>query len=298
MDEALFLFTVVYSIFLALNYGIDSILRALQQFKFQSFLQIVLAATITVVFFILVLATNNRTYQIYTLTGIVAMIVYTVLGFLINHNYLAIRDFSWRRLGTLSHYGIYCIIGSMAGFLLGNIDRIMLNSFIGPAAVGIYAAYFSASMAIVGQGLQIFLNVFFPTVAQNIDRRAVITKIKKAFRVALVPLILISFFTTWIVINLYGDKYPVDFWLMGLFAINAGLYLIGTVQQWFIASFSIAGVRFSSHLASVTALLNFLLNLVGIHYWGIYGAVVATLFATCCFIIMTNRFLRNNVWMV
>jgi len=194
----------------------------------------------------------------------------------------------------MSHYGLYAILGGLSGFFLGNIDRIMINHYLDSHHVGIYAAYFSASMAIVGLGFQVFLNVFFPAVSKNIDRLAVLTKINRFFRIMMTPIIIFTFFLIWLIIFLFGAQYPTDFVFMGLFALNTGLFLIGNIKWWFIASIDTRGVRFTSSHSIVAALLNVTLNIILIRTIGLLGAIGATVISSTYLIVLSHYFFERK----
>ena len=186
------------------------------------------------------------------------------------------------------------MVGGLAGFVLGNIDRIMINQLLGTAEVGIYAAYLSASMGIVGPGLQVFMNVFFPAVSKYGSHDIVAKKVNNIFRFVCIPLTIFTFFLIWFIIFLYGHRYPKDFLLMFLFAINTSVFLLGNIKWWLIASVDLKAVRFTSFHALVAAGINASLNFVLISTVGLPGAILATIVASSYFIILSEYYFKKR----
>lgn len=176
-------------------------------------------------------------------------------------------------------YSNYAVIGGLAFTLYSNIDRILINHYMGVESVGIYGVYYYASFAVIGLFSGIFITVFFPVASKTSGKKLLYHKLTKTIPFIIIfgiPGVLIGEF---IIIQLFGKEYPIDFTLMVLFAITAVLAIWYSILAWFFSSDGINGARLAVIGTLLIAMVNLLLNIILIPHIGLYGAIIASSFA-------------------
>jgi len=214
------------------------------------------------------------TYLAFALTS--GIILFSLRG------YLSHRFISRSVANTLIRYGGYGTIGITSGALAGSADKLLINYYLTTAEVGIYRAYYFASLGIVSMFMSVFITVFFPTASKFEDKEAILQKIKKFTPYAVVlglPAILcIEFF----VLKFYGKDYPINLDLLLLFAVTSTITILYTVYAWFVSSFGLAGAKVTAFTGLSMSLLNVGLNVLWIPSIGVMGAILATCITSLC----------------
>lgn len=195
-------------------------------------------------------------------------------------------------------YGIYASIGSVCSVFLPIFNKIIINKFLATADVGIYNAYFFASLAIVIFLFNTFTTVFFPT-ASKYQQKALISKRIKQF---LPYLFLIGIPAFWvieqIVLRLYGVEYPINYLLMLLFAFTSILLVVQGLYNWLFFSEGISGVKLGTAVAMVMVVINILLSLYLVPRLALYGAIIslglAYFIGVICLLLLENKFYQHN----
>ena len=82
-----------------------------------------------------------------------------------------------------------------------------------------------------------------------------------------------------IVLKLYGKKYPVNFSLIFLFSLGATIILLNSNYTWLMASVGKIGAKISMYAVMISGSVNILLNRILIPKIGITGAIIATIIA-------------------
>jgi O-antigen/teichoic acid export membrane protein len=184
-------------------------------------------------------------------------------------------DKTWAN--TLTGYSMFAAIGGLSFVFYTNIDKILINKYLTVGDVGIYRAYSVASVNITVLLWAMFNTIFFPTVSRYKDKGIVFNRISKLipYLISLgTPFIL---FCEFIILKLYGSKYPMDLVLMLMFAFAAILVVWYGLYDWTFCSKGVIGVKIGL-LGTVTiAVLNFLLNIYLIPHFALYGAIGANI---------------------
>ncbi|MDI9616231.1 MAG: flippase [Methanothrix sp.] len=201
-----------------------------------------------------------------------------------------------------SKYGIQAHISNILGFLNYRIDMVLVNFFLGPAAVGLYA---------VGVGLverlwiisQSASTVLFPIVSAETNERS-----RKDFTplvartvmwITTLGALAFVFFSRYIVLLLYSEKFlptvgALQALLPGIIALSAGRVLAND-----IAGRGFPRLNIYSGVAAV--ITNVALNLLWIPTYGIVGAAwastVSYVASFLCFIYFYSK-LSGNRWSI
>jgi len=174
-------------------------------------------------------------------------------------------------------YGIQAHLANILGFLNYRVDMFLVNGFLGPAAVGLYA---------VGVGLVEKLwmvshaasTVLFPRVAaeKEEDRRKEFTPLvaRTVLWTTALGALLLALLSRWIVLLLYSEAF-----LPAVGALQSLLVGIVALSAWRVLANDIAGRGFPglniyTGLAAVAT--NIVLNLLWIPRYGIVGAAWAS----------------------
>ncbi|MEJ5376111.1 MAG: flippase [bacterium] len=174
-------------------------------------------------------------------------------------------------------YGVQAHLSNILGFLNYRVDMFLVNGFLGPAAVGLYA---------VGVGLAEKLwmishaasTVLFPRVAAETDeqRRKEFTPLVARtllWTTALGALALVLL-SRWIVLLLYSEAF-----LPAVGALQALLVGVVTLSAWRVLANDIAGrgfPRLNIYTGIAAVASNVVLNLLWIPRYGITGAAWAS----------------------
>jgi O-antigen/teichoic acid export membrane protein len=166
-------------------------------------------------------------------------------------------------------------------------------------SVGIYGVYYYASFAVISVLSGIFITVFFPAASKIKDKNIVYNKVSK-----LAPYLLIfgipgSLISEYIILQLFGKEYPIDFTLMVLFAVTAVLVTWYSILAWFFNSDGVNGVRLTVSGTLIITIVNLVLNIIFIPRIGLIGAVGATavafIFGLCYNYYYGKKYFINKV---
>ena len=174
-------------------------------------------------------------------------------------------------------YGIQAHLSNILGFLNYRVDMFLVNGFLGPAAVGLYAVgvVLVEKLWMVSQAAS---TVLFPRVAAENEeqRRKEFTPLVARtllWTTALGALVL-ALLARWIVLLLYSEAFlpavgALQALLVGIVALSAGRVLAND-----IAGRGFPGLNIYTGLAAVAT--NVVLNLLWIPRYGIVGAAWAS----------------------
>jgi len=205
-------------------------------------------------------------------------IIGCVIVILFLKKYLAFRvDRVW--LSTAWKYSNFALIGGLAFTLYSNIDRILINYYMDVESVGIYGVYYYASFAVIGLFSGVFITVFFPVASKTSNKELLyhkLTKIIPSLFIIGIPGVFIGEF---IILQFFGEDYPIDVTLMVAFAVTAVLVTWYGIFAWFFNSEGVNGVRLTVSGTLIIALVNIMLNVILIPQIGLYGAIAASALA-------------------
>lgn len=274
VSEELFYLSVVFSVLFVFYTLTTSTLRGLHEMKkyaiFQPIYGIILLSVFLVFIFINFISFKSMLFSIFLAYGATGGIILAFIRKYIRFEF----DRSWA--DRLTRYGSYAIIGGVSFAFYTNIDKILINKYMTVADIGIYGAYYFASMNVAGLFSGIFNTVFFPTASKYEDKRSIFKKINKfiPYLIGLgIPCVLLSEF---IILKLYGGEYPINFRLMLMFAATSILVVWYGIYAWLFNSEGIRGVRLTLSGTIMIAISNVLLNIHLIPLFGLYGAIGST----------------------
>jgi O-antigen/teichoic acid export membrane protein len=263
------MFAVVYTFYTLTT----NTLRGMLQMKLYSLFQVAYAALVLVIFLIM-MASGPLTYQSILLPVFIAYGITGLAIFWLIRKYLALKlDLSW--IAHLTHYSLYCVVGAVAFTIYSNIDKILININLTPTDLGIYGAYYIATINVVSIITTCFITVFFPTISQYRDKNPIFGMFARVIPYMIIGGVPFIIFCEVVIIRLYGTGYPLYLDLVLLFALAGICQSIQHLYGWILNSDNGVGVKISTGGVVVMVVLDTCLNIVLIPAMGIRGAVIA-----------------------
>jgi len=177
----------------------------------------------------------------------------------------------------MARYAWFNLLGSASYAVMSNVDRMLISRYLGLSSVGLYEAYFFATMGVANYLMIIFDTVFFPEVSRH-DRRVMWAKMKHILKIS--PFIyLATLLSGVVIITLFGSEYGLGFSLLLFFPLLCAVRFVYGMYNWYSMSLGVKGVRNSFVSITVAALLDIGLNILLLPKLGLLGAVLAALIA-------------------
>ncbi len=283
---------IVLAFFAGLYFFTRAILQGMQKMKFLAGLEFFYAVSLIFVFGMFIFLGNRNVQSIYIafivgygLFALVVILRNKILTYLIWH-----RKVDWKISKKIIAYAKYAILGSISGILLSNVDKIVLTRVDSFVEVGLYSVYLTASTVFFGQLVAIFITVFFAQASSLDNKQPILRKINKILPSIFFIIVLLSNIVIYIVFMIVGKKYHINFWYSLLFSINAGLLVVYQIKMWLLNSEGVRGVKKTIQGTLFAGVLNFILNLIFIPQYGIYGAIGSTIFSNVIlYLYFTNQ---------
>lgn len=197
--------------------------------------------------------------------------------------------FSGARARPMLEYGIYYFGAAIGSFLILNVQSLLLNARFSPRDVGIYAAYYAATIGVAGYLGYAVNTVLFPKAAASTNRRRLWDLAARSWKKLSLPAAAALFCAQAVVLTLMGrHQYGMDPVLMLLFSVCGTLMLVQSSLAQILFSDSIKASRLSLFMSLGAGLLNLALCLALIPLLKIAGMAVA--------LIITYLFLIAWVW--
>lgn len=210
---------IFFAVAITLKAIFDGAVRGLHLFRFQALARIfegIMGATIFLVAFFLL---RNYTSLVFSVlisaTLLSLMYVMKICTFFSKFSIISVRE--------LLQYAKFVVIGSVIALIVGYGDRYVVNRYLGIEELGIYSAYYTATILVVGQFIAIFANVFFPMIAKIGEKQEIMKKIDRLVLVGIAPAIAGVFLVGLLVLGLFGSAYVVNLFTLLLFGTVATL---------------------------------------------------------------------------
>lgn len=252
ISKPVFYFALVFSVILGLRNIADSCLRGYHLFESQSKIRVFEAVAILGFFLYLVKYLNFldfRSYASAILAGYLLAIV--VVCYKFKKSLLPSGVYSKK----IIRYGFYALWGSVSGIMISSLDKILVGKYLNNELLGIYNAYATMSLLVVGQVVALFVNVFFPFLSSFSESAGVLKKINKLSAYLFIPAFFLISSIIFLGIKLFGNKYPVNWLLITEFGLYGALYAYFSVLWWLIASKSGKGMWFTSKNGMISGIL-------------------------------------------
>lgn len=275
VSVGIFYLSVIFAVLFVFYTLTTSTLRGLHEMKkyatFQPIYSIILLSAFLIFVFINFISSEAMIFSMYLAYGVTGI----VLLILFLRKYLKF-EFNKSWVNTLTKYGMFATIGGVSFTFYTNIDKILINKYMTIADVGIYMAYYFASINVLGLFSGILIAVFFPVASKYKNKAVIINRMNRFVPYLVCVGTPFVFLCQFVILNLYGGKYPIDFLLMLLFAVTSILVAWYGIYMWLFNSEGVRGVKLTI-LGTVTiTIINVLLNIYLIPRFGLFGAIGST----------------------
>ena len=280
-DQSLMIMALIYAVPLAFKNLFDSFIRGFQYFKKQLWAKVGEALIALLLFTTIFWTTSYHGYFSYTIAMVAGLLIYS---FILMPNFIRyLKGFDKNIFRKLLSYGSFALIGGLSGFLLFNADRIIIARILGEGQLGIYAAYYTASISVLSQFFIFFINVFFPAISKISNKYQIIKKINRLNYISAIPLIIFECLAIALILYLYGSQYSFQFGLAILFSLMAVSNIFYTIDAWIASSAGVKGVRKSVKITFTGGILHIILSILLIYPMALHGVIISS--------IMTHIFL-------
>jgi O-antigen/teichoic acid export membrane protein len=271
-----FYLSIIYSISFVIFLVITSSLKGLFKFKIFSFFQSINGLIVLSLFLILI-AIGVLTFMSVLIPIVIGYIVIGGIIFFLYISKYLIFNFDFILAKKMLKYGFFTSIGGFSFVIYTNIDKLLLNQYVSSTETGIYGAYYYAAFSIPLIIYGMFNSLLFPYASKQKNKGLLLLKIKKVFPYFLLFSIISSFIGQYVILILYGDKYPIILPLMVLFSFAPVLVIWYGFHDWIFSSEGVKGVKICSLSAISVASMNIIFNIILIPIFSIYGAIISTI---------------------
>ncbi len=223
IDLTLLSVAVFLAVALAIKAILDSIIKGLHLFKTQFLVRILEAFSVLFFFSLLFLFLGFKTYVYYVSCLVLASFIAILFYLKIVFSYLG--SFSGEALRKQLSYGKIIFAGAVLIILFNSLDKFIILKYLGVRELGIYSAYFMASINMIAQLTQMFVNVFFPSIAK-VPQRPILLKLERLFKILFAPTALIISCIIFMIMSFFGKDYGINIQYIFGFSLIATLQII------------------------------------------------------------------------
>lgn len=189
-------------------------------------------------------------------------------------NYFSFKYYSKNIGKKMFSYSLYVLLTGISAMFIGNIDRILLNKYTNLSNVGVFQAYFFATIGISNFLGSIFGIVYFPEISKR-DKITILHKVNKTAK--FLPILLLPFsLISYIIIYLYNYGFNPLMYLIMLLSTLFSIYHLLYIN--FLASLGRKGVKKQFYIITLSSILNIILNVILIPKIGIIAPAIAFMF--------------------
>ncbi len=227
---------------------------------------------------------------------LIEKVIRFIISWLTTRKFIKIEtDFSKMKNLLADCFG-YAFVDPLQG-IQSKIDRVMINSFLGPAAVAIYSIPAKLTQAIQ-KLVKISSNTFTPSLHNSLrkEEKSFDETLSQIFRLSNIAAVLsfymIYFFADNILELVFADKYSESYPLTFLFAYLAAISILENSPE--LVFTTTASHKFRIFYKSLSMVLNVVLNLFFLIKFGIVGAIYSTIIANSIRLIIKYWVARNR----
>ncbi len=205
-------------------------------------------------------------------------------------------DKSW--ISKFLRYGIYAVIGESCFIFLPGIIKIAVNKYLTTADLGVFNAYYFSSISVALFLYSTFIIVFFPAASKHQNKEMVFKKVERLSLFIVLAGLPFFLLTQTVVLLLMGKSYPINFYLIFLFATTSVAMAIFGIYSWLFCSEGVKGLRIMAAVSACIFLVNIFFAVYIIPHWLMYGAIISLGLAysagICGFLFFKNSLLNSN----
>ncbi len=273
----IFIFSIVFADFFTVYTVSTNILKGINQMKKLAVFRMVYGVAILACLFLFMLA-GRESFRSIVLSISFAYAIVSLIAIASVRKYINFKiNIPWAK--KLFRYGNYTILGNVCLAFLPSFNDLVVNKNLSVESVGIYNAYYFSSIGMVFFLMNNFITVFFPMVSAHLKKITILKKINKLPPIILLFGLPLSFALEWIILSLYGSKYPIYFLLIAFFALANVFIIIYQLYNWILYSEGINGAKLANIASMFTVVSNILLAIFLTPVFGLYGATFSLAFS-------------------
>lgn len=167
--------------------------------------------------------------------------------------YLTTKLLGFKPLLKYAIYGYLAGLVALSDLFFTGIDKMVIGHYLSVSEVGLYSAYYAASVFFTASIWQVLSSVLAPTVNKAEDKEAILRKINRSSFLLFFPLLVFNFGVLFVVYKLFGSAYPFNLFTGSLFALNASIYIIIQTHNLVLGSEGMEGIKYSAILSIILA---------------------------------------------
>ncbi|MDI6780843.1 MAG: oligosaccharide flippase family protein [bacterium] len=292
-SKELFFLSLIFAILFTLYTVTTNTLRGLNKMKVYAMFQPVYGLILLTTFFIFVFV-NSLSFKSMVISSYLAYgICAAAILIIFLRQYLKFDFLDRSMMKTLIKYSLFATIGGLSFAFYSNVDKILINKYMTVKDVGIYRAYYFASIGVAVILFNMFNTVFFPVASSYKDKKVLFKKINRFIPYLILAGIPFVILCELIIMKFYGHQYPFNLMWMLLLGVASICVCVDGIYGWFFNSIGWQGVKISSFAAIILAIVNIFLNIALIPLMGITGAIVSIIISFSISIIIILGFGRK-----
>lgn len=228
LDQAIVLFVVIYTLVVTFKLILDVLVRALEKFKLQAIGRTIEILVLALGFVFVMAFYRRLDFELYMGIILLGAALVGIAYFVNLKGYF--KNFSRQTLTRQLSEGKFFMLSSILGTIFLSSDRLFITRYLGIRELGIYSAYYAASLGLVTSLSAVLTNVLFPATAKTRDK-SFIYKIDTLCIKSFAPIYLLVCSAIYIFLKLFGKAYPLKLSYVLLFALVATLYLFQMIYS-------------------------------------------------------------------
>lgn len=228
LNKTIIYFVVFYIFIVSFKLILDILVRALENFKLQAIGRMIEIAALALGFVAVVFFVKRLDFMLFMSIVLFGAALVGTFYFINLKSYF--KNFSLVTLKNQLSDGKFFMLSSILGTIFLSSDRLLIARFIGLNDLGVYSAYYTASLGLVTSLSLIFTNVLLPVVAKTDDKNF-IYKIDMLFLKSSALIYLSICTVIYVFLNIFGKAYPLKLSYVLLFALAGTLYLFQTIYN-------------------------------------------------------------------
>lgn len=220
------MFAIFYTYAASLKAIYDSLMRGIEDFRTQAIGRIIEAAAVVAAFLLLVYFVRAITFELYlysVLFGAAVIITYYLVK---SQNRYS--GFSWDKLKAMLSESKFFMLSALLATVFVSADRLLIAKYVDIKTMGIYSAYYLASVGMVIALARIVSNVLLPATAKLKDKKFISQLNLLVIKSSPIALFFVALFLI-VFMLIFGKEYPLKLSYILLFSLGATLYFFQSI---------------------------------------------------------------------
>ncbi len=221
-------FVILFTIVTSFKSILDILVRALEQFKLQAIGRLIEISTLSLIFIFIVIKLKRMDSKLYL--GMIMLGMIVVIVYLFKNLRKYFKGFSFEVLKRQLSEGKFFMLSGILGTIFISSDRLLIAEYIDVTSLGVYSAYYVASLGLVKSLSLMLTNVLFPATAKLRDKTFT-KKLDQFLLKGFVPFYLLICAAIFVFLKIFGKEYPLKPSYLLLFALISILYFVQIVYN-------------------------------------------------------------------